>query len=225
MQMIDTIQQSLISEGLQEARQLMQVMRQKALKIANTDLLKRIVELDDMLRNIDDINNISTEALQIETCSLKSLIDTAYQMYHLYFSRKDIRFSSYVTNLQVKVDKMSFFRMFFSLVHYMGKHAHPDEERFISIEAAAYNAQTIAMYIEDNGLYPISDPSPFEQSFKRRVTGAISGVGIPAIQQWATSVGGKVYPVDKVDTGLKLCFLLSGTVSNCLKKEVEYVEA
>lgn len=224
MQMIDTIQQQLISEGLQEAKQLMQRLRQKALKLANTDLLKRMVELEDMLSNIDDINNISTEALQVETCSLKSLIDTAYQMYHLFFSRKDIRFSSYVTNLQVKVDKMSFFRMFFSLVHYMGKHAHPSEERFISIEAAAYNAHIIALYIEDNGVYS-NTPNPFETSFKQRVTGAISGVGIPAIQQWATSVGGKVYPVDKVGTGLKLCFLLPGNMNSYLREETQVQKA
>ncbi|EAY31010.1 histidine kinase [Microscilla marina] len=217
--MIDTIQQSLISEGLQEARQLVQTMKQKALKLTNTDLLKRIVELEDMLRNIDDVNNISTEAVHIEKCSLKALIDTAYQMYHLYFSRKDIRFSSYVANLQIKVDKMSFFRMFFSLVHYMGKHAHPDEERFISIEAAAYNSQTIAMYIEDNGVYPTSNTDIFDQSFKRRITGAISGVGLAAIQQWAHSVGGKVCPVDKVGSGLKLCFLLPGTASPHLREQ------
>ncbi|EAY26239.1 histidine kinase [Microscilla marina] len=208
--MIDTIQQSLISEGLQEARQLVQTMKQKAYKLANTDLLKRISELEDTLRSIDDVNNISTEALHIEKCSLKALIDTAYQMYHLYFSRQDICFSSYVANLHVRVDKMSFFRMFFSLVHYMGKHADPDEDRFISIEAAAYNAQTIAMYIEDNGLYPTSSADIFDHSFKRRITGAISGVGLAAIQQWAHSVGGKVCPVDKVGTGLKLCFLLPG---------------
>jgi K+-sensing histidine kinase KdpD len=217
--MIDTVQQQLISEGLQEAKQLMQTMKQKALKLANTDLLKKIVEIEDTLRNIDDINNISTEALQVETCSLKTLIDTAYQMYHLYFTRQDINFSSYVTNLQVKVDKMSFYRMFFTLVHYMGKHAHPNEERSISIEAAAYNTKTIALYIEDNGAYPINETNPFEQPFKRRITGAISGVGIPAIQQWATSIGGKVYPVDKPTRGLKLCFLLPGTANPYLKEQ------
>lgn len=214
--MIDTIQQQLINEGIQSARQMVQRMKQGIMKLVNTELIQQLVKLEDTLNSIDDINNISAKALQIEQFSLKELLDAAYQMYHLYFRRHEISFSSYVTNLQVKVDKASFFRMFFNLVHYMGQHIHPEEDSFIAIEAAAYNTQTIALYIEDNGVYPTTETDIFDPSFKHRMVGAISGVGLSAIRQWAESVQGSIHVVDKVGQGLKLCLLLPGNVAEHL---------
>lgn len=214
--MIDTVQQKLIQEGLQRARQTLFNLRQRlGTHQKNEAFREATYQLEDILENIGNLNVISANSLEIAQFSLRDLIISIGQMYKSYFHKHQIEFRPRVENIQVQLDKMTFFHIFFNLIHYMGRHADNDskETSFISVEAAPYNAELIAIYIEDNGNYPVDvyqEGQPFDKPYDKRVLDSISGVGLGVVKEWVLAIKGSIQLVNKLSKGIKCCLLLPG---------------
>jgi len=220
--MIDTIQQKLTLEGVMGALQKLQSLRRYALKLRNTTLHHEVMELEDILKNIADVNKAPTTSLEIKQWSLRNLMRDIGQMYAPYFSKHQLEFKTQsVKGILIDADKMAFFHIFFNLIHYMGSYADTNAQSFISVEAKPYNEQFIAIYLEDNGKYPASlhQQSPFEKPYKKRVLDTIAGVGLAVVQEWVLAIKGSIQLVDKLSQGMKCCVLLPGTQNAFLKEK------
>ena len=222
--MIDTIQQKLTLEGVTGALQKLQGLRRWALKLRNTTLHHEVLELEDILKNIADVNKAPTTSLEIKQWSLRDLLRDIGQMYAPYFSKHHIEFKTgSVKGILIDADKMAFFHIFFNLIHYMGGYADvgTHTQSFISVEAKPYNGQFIAIYLEDNGRYPASlhQQSPFEKPYKKRVLDTIAGVGLAVVQEWVLAIKGSIQLVDKLSQGMKCCVLLPGTQNAFLREK------
>ena len=220
--MIDTIQQKLTLEGVMGALQKLHGIRHRAFKFKNSALHQEVMELEDILRNIADVNKASATSLEIRQWSLKELLLDISQMYASFFKKYQIDFKvQSVKGTLIQADKMAFFHIFFNLIYYMGSYADADAQSFISVEAKPYNDQFIAIYLEDNGKYLaiLHQKSPLENSYNRRVLDNIAGVGLTVVQEWVLAIKGSIQLVDKLSQGLKCCLLLPGKQSAFLREK------
>lgn len=212
--MIDTIQKKLIKRGVADARQRLQKIRQKTMKIHKTDLYLETVAVENILRSVEDLNGVeATKTLRIEQLNLQELVENVGQMYTPFLKKHHMDFRSYVTtDLWIKVDKMSFFHIFFNLIYYMVGHVRADEQnRFISIEAKAYNEKLIAIYLEDNGVYLSEETAQaLSKSYDSTVLETLAGVGLSLVKEWVAALKGSIQLIDKPGPGMKCCLLLPG---------------
>ncbi len=208
--MIDIVQRRLIADGIAEAqRQIKDLQNRMRRKKANETL----EEVKEMLRNLMSLNEIVPTPMEIKHHHLPKLLQAIPQMYRLLFEKKyiDFRVAWMPSYLQVSVDKNVFFRIFFNLVCYMGQYADGKAEggSFIQVEAKPYNEHLVAMYIEDNGNYPLGIHNDvFDKPYPKRVSHTIAGVGLGVVQEWVMALQGSIQLVDKLGPGIKCLLLL-----------------
>ncbi|HAS44303.1 MAG TPA: sensor histidine kinase [Microscillaceae bacterium] len=222
---IDTVQQRLIREGLMKARQTLLNLRYKLGEHRkNATLREATFEIEDILENIGNLNVIAATPLETKQFSLRDLVLSIGQMYKPYFRKHHIEFRPQIENILVQVDKMTFFHIFFNLIHYMGDFVDKKSRTtsFISVEAKPYNEELVAIYIEDNGRYPVDvhqGKQPFDTSYNKRVLDTIAGVGSGVVKEWVIAIKGSIQLVDKLSQGIKCCLLLPGKKNDFLREQ------
>lgn len=212
--MIDTIHKDLIAAGLDEARQKLNDAKQTSRWMKVQAALD---EIGDILLNLVSLNKIVPTSLEIKHYSLPKLLHFIQQMYAAFFRKQGIAFSVRVApELQVAVDEVTFYRIFFNIIYYMGQHLDKEtkESRFIQVEAKHYDDRLVAIYIEDNGRYPVdAHQTIFDQSYDQRVVNTIGGIGLEVVGEWMTALKGSLQLVDKLSQGIKCCLLIPKKLS------------
>ena len=220
--MIDTVHQQLVADGLSEARQrLMEAKKNRKWSKARGTL----DEIGDILLNLVSLNKITPKPLDIKHYSLPKLLTSIHQMYRPFFRKQGIAFRIQAApHLQVAVDDTTFFRIFFNIIYYMGQHIDVEvkENHFIQVEAKRYDDHLVAIYIEDNGKYPVGVyQTIFDQSYDQRVVNTIGGIGLEAVKEWMTALQGSIQLVDKLSQGIKCCLLLPSKKNELPRKRVQ----
>lgn len=214
--MIDTVQQNLIAEGIANVKEHLRKIRQRITSTRGWNNKKRKAELwqeasaiEDILDNIGELSKVMTKSLEVEKLNLSALVEDIRQMYAPFLEKHSISFHYQITpQLLVKVDQMTFFHIFFNLIHYMGRHANTEAQSFISIEAKPYDNGLVAIYIEDNGNYPTATSPSFDKSYGSKVLDTLAGVGLGVVKEWATAINGSIQMIDKLSPGIKCCLLV-----------------
>ena len=221
--MIDTVHQQLVADGLSEARQrLMEAKKNRKWSKARGTL----DEIGDILLNLVSLNKITPKPLEIKHYSLPKLLNSIQQMYAAFFRKQGIAFSVQATpELQVAVDEVTFYRIFFNIIYYMGQHidAEAAESHFIQVEAKPYSDQLVAIYVEDNGAYPANttQQTVFDTPYDKRVLNTIAGIGLEVVKEWMMALQGSIQLVDKLSQGIKCCLLLPSKKNELPRKRVQ----
>jgi len=206
--MIDTIQRSLMTEGIIQVRTQLKELGKKQ-KRKNVRVVLEAV--DEILLNILSLNQAPSTSLEIKNYHLRELLTNISQMYAPFFRKKQIDFSIGAAALQIAVDRTLFDRIFFNMIYYMARHMDMESEnsRFIRVEASAYNEELVAIYVEDNGCYPSLDKSQIEgKTYEKKVCNVMAGIGLGAVKEWLTALKGSFQVVDKLGPGIKCCLLI-----------------
>ncbi len=208
--MIDIVQQRLIADGIAEAQRQIKDLQDRVRRKSANETLEEVKEI---LRNLMSLNEITPTQMEIKHHNLPKLLQAIPQMYRLLFEKKhiDFRVIAMTSFLQVSVDNNVFFRIFFNLVCYLGQYADSKAEggSFIQVEAKPYNENLMAIYIEDNGSYPVgTHDNVFDKPYKKRVSNTIAGVGLGVVQEWVMALRGSIQLVDKLGPGIKCLLLL-----------------
>ena len=220
--MIDIVQQRLIADGIAEAQRQIKDLQDRVRRKSANETLEEVKEI---LRNLMSLNEITPTQMEIKHYNLPKLLQTIPQMYRVFFEKKhiDFRVVTKTSYLQVSADKQAFFRIFFNLVCYLGQYADGKAEggSFIQVEAKSYNEHLVAIYIEDNGSYPVGTyDDVFDKPYKKRVSNTIAGIGLSVVQEWVMALRGSIQLVDKLGPGIKCLLLLPSQKNEVFKSKI-----